>query len=101
MVQNPEILVRDGRIVSVRPASATPSAAPSGEAGTRIALPGMTLVPGLIDMHVHLDSDPTYGGYSYLEYNDRIWTPPRLQTIRRQAVRYDCSRISGLVLLHL
>ena len=30
-----------------------------------------------------------------------IWTPPRLQTIRFQAVRYDCSRISGLVLLHL
>jgi hypothetical protein len=30
-----------------------------------------------------------------------IWTPPRLQAIRLQAVRYDCSRISGLVLLHL
>jgi hypothetical protein len=30
-----------------------------------------------------------------------IWTPPRLQAIRFQAVRYDCSRISGLVLLHL
>jgi imidazolonepropionase-like amidohydrolase len=74
MVQNPEILVRDGRIVSVKPASAAPAAAPSGEAGTRIALPGMTLVPGLIDMHVHLDSDPTYGGYSYLEYNDRFWS---------------------------
>jgi imidazolonepropionase-like amidohydrolase len=34
----------------------------------------MTLVPGLIDMHVHLDSDPTYGGYTYLEYNDRFWS---------------------------
>ena len=33
--------------------------------------------------------------------NERIWTPPRLQTIRLQAVRYDCSRISGLILLHL
>jgi hypothetical protein len=32
---------------------------------------------------------------------DRIWTPPRLQTIRIQAVRYNCSRISGLLLLHL
>jgi hypothetical protein len=31
----------------------------------------------------------------------RIWTPPLLQTIRLQAVRYDCSRISGLELLHL
>ncbi|WP_292038900.1 hypothetical protein [Massilia sp. UBA6681] len=42
MVQNPEILVRGGRIVSVKPASATPAAAP-GKAGTRIALPGMTV----------------------------------------------------------
>jgi hypothetical protein len=33
--------------------------------------------------------------------NVRIWTPPRLQTIRLQAVRFDCSRISGLVLMHL
>jgi hypothetical protein len=32
---------------------------------------------------------------------DRIWTPPRLQKIRIQAVRYNCSRISGLLLLHL
>ncbi|MGX9217259.1 hypothetical protein ACWV27_02430 [Massilia varians] len=42
MVQNPEILVRDGRIVNVKPASATSAAAP-GDAGTRIALSGMTV----------------------------------------------------------
>ena len=75
MIDRPEILVRDGKIVSVKanaaPASATAAA---GENATRIALPGMTLLPGLIDMHVHLDSDPTYGGYSYLEYNDRFWS---------------------------
>lgn len=77
MVQNPEILVRDGRIVSVKPVAGTPAAgtpAAPADGGARIALPGMTLVPGLIDMHVHLDSDPTYGGYSYLEYNDRFWS---------------------------
>ena len=38
---------------------------------------------------------------SMMRLYDRIWTPPRLQAIRFQAVRYDCSRISGLVLLHL
>ena len=70
MIQNPEILVRDGKVVSLKPDAATP-AAPDA---TRIALPGMTLLPGLIDMHVHLDSDPTYGGYSGLEYNDRFWS---------------------------
>ena len=28
--------------------------------------------------------------------NDGIWTPPRLPAPRSSAVRYDCSRISGL-----
>jgi imidazolonepropionase-like amidohydrolase len=65
-VQNPQILVRDGRIVSV--------GAPAAAADRRIDLPGMTLLPGLIDMHVHLDSDPTYGGYTGLQFNDRFWS---------------------------
>ncbi len=69
MVAKPEILVRDGKVVSVKPGAGAPQAG-----ATRIDLPGMTLLPGLIDMHVHLDSDPTYGGYSYLEYNDRFWS---------------------------
>ena len=30
----------------------------------------------------------------------RIWTPPRLQALRSLALRYDCSRISGLYLPH-
>ena len=71
MVQRPEILVRDGKVVSIKPDAGAPQAAGGA---TRIDLPGMTLLPGLIDMHVHLDSDPTYGGYSYLEYNERFWS---------------------------
>jgi imidazolonepropionase-like amidohydrolase len=71
MVQRPEVLVRDGKVVSVKTDTGAPQ---PGETATRIALPGMTLLPGLIDMHVHLDSDPTYGGYSYLEYNERFWS---------------------------
>jgi len=31
-------------------------------------------VPGLIDMHVHLDSDPSYGGYTRYQFNDRFWS---------------------------
>ena len=43
-------------------------------AGTpRIDLPGMTLLPGLIDMHVHLDSPADIGGYSGLQFTDRFW----------------------------
>ena len=39
-----------------------------------IRLDGLTLVPGLIDMHVHLDSDPSYGGYTHYQFNDRFWS---------------------------
>lgn len=45
---------------------------PSG--AKRVDLPGQTLLPGLIDMHVHLDNDPTYGGYTGLQFNDRFWS---------------------------
>ena len=76
MLANPQILVRDGRIVSVT--SATTNTATAVEASNqglqKIDLPGMTLVPGLIDMHVHLDADPTYGGYSNLQFGDRFWS---------------------------
>src|SRR5262245_25238105 len=39
-----------------------------------VKLDGMTLVPGLIDMHVHLDSDPSYGGYTRYQFNERFWS---------------------------
>jgi imidazolonepropionase-like amidohydrolase len=29
-----------------------------------VELPGVTLLPGMIDMHVHIDSDPTLGGFT-------------------------------------
>jgi imidazolonepropionase-like amidohydrolase len=43
-------------------------------AGTKhIDLPGETLVPGLIDMHVHLNSLAEVGGYQGLKYTDSFW----------------------------
>ena len=69
LVDQPQVLVRDGRIVAVgRAGAAVPANA------RRIDLPGMTLLPGLIDMHVHLDSDPSYGGYTGLQFSDRFWS---------------------------
>ncbi len=42
--------------------------------GTKhIDLPGETLLPGLIDMHVHMNSLATVGGYSGLKYTDSFW----------------------------
>lgn len=47
------ILVEDGRILSVTPGAAVPAGA-----GDVIDLPGKTVLPGLIDLHVHLTGDP-------------------------------------------
>jgi imidazolonepropionase-like amidohydrolase len=68
-VADPQIVIRDGRIASVgRKGDAVPDGA------TRIDLAGKTLLPGLIDMHVHITSDPRYGGYSRLQFSDPFWS---------------------------
>jgi imidazolonepropionase-like amidohydrolase len=69
MIDHPQITIVDGRIAAV---AAQGSAAPAG--ARRIDLPGMTLLPGLIDMHTHLTSDPRYSGYRALEFTDNFWT---------------------------
>ena len=69
LIDNQQIVVREGRIVSVGRAG---DAFPAG--AERIDLKDMTLLPGLIDMHVHIDSDPTYSGYTYLQFSDRFWS---------------------------
>ncbi len=53
-----------GRIIAAGPAATTPI--PAG--ARRVDLGGLTMLPGLIDMHVHLTSDPTLSGYRSLEY---------------------------------
>jgi imidazolonepropionase-like amidohydrolase len=53
------IVVRGGRIESVGPASSTRAPADA----TTIDLSGYTVLPGLIDTHTHLTSDPTLPPY--------------------------------------
>lgn len=68
MVERPQIVVQGERIASVgRQGEPVPDGA------RRIDLGNRTLLPGLIDMHVHLDSDPRYGGYSGLQFTDSFW----------------------------
>jgi imidazolonepropionase-like amidohydrolase len=72
VVEEPVIVITDGRIASVVGRGGARPVIPAG--ATRIDLPGKTLLPGLIDMHVHLDSNPRYGGYSGLQFTDQFWT---------------------------
>ncbi len=71
LVDHPRITVTDGRITAV--SAGTDNALPAGDA-EHIDLPGMTLLPGLIDMHTHITSDPRYSGYRGLEFTDNFWT---------------------------
>ena len=67
---NPAILIGDdGRIQMI--GNLASMTIPAGTA--TVDLPGMTLLPGLIDMHVHLDSPADIGGYRGLEYTDSFW----------------------------
>jgi imidazolonepropionase-like amidohydrolase len=68
-VDHPQITITDGRITAL---GGTPP--PASAAVRRVDLPGVTLLPGLIDMHVHLTSDPRYGGYRGLPFTDNFWT---------------------------
>jgi imidazolonepropionase-like amidohydrolase len=69
-VEGPAIFIGDdGRIQSIGSLAAL-----QVPAGTRhINLAGKTLLPGLIDMHVHLDSPADIGGYRGLEFTDSFW----------------------------
>ena len=68
-VDNPLVIVTDGRITAVgKKGDAVPKGAKV------VDLPNATLLPGLIDMHVHLDSLAEVGGYNSLQYSDRFWS---------------------------
>ena len=67
-VEEPVVVITDGRIVSVVGRGGARPVIPAG--ARRIDLPGHTILPGLIDMHVHLDSSPFYGPYQSLQFTD-------------------------------
>jgi imidazolonepropionase-like amidohydrolase len=67
-VERPQIVIAAERIEKVgRQGDPVPADA------HRIDLPGQTLLPGLIDMHVHLTSDPRFSGYRALQFTDSFW----------------------------
>jgi imidazolonepropionase-like amidohydrolase len=77
-VDRPQVLISDGRIVSVgHQGDAVP-----GEA-RRLDLGDRTLLPGLIDMHVHLTIDPLFSGYRRLQFTDSFWMTVGVANARR------------------
>jgi imidazolonepropionase-like amidohydrolase len=68
-IVRPQVTITDGRITAVGDQNS-----PVDPGVRHIDLPGMTLLPGLIDMHVHLTHDPRYSGYRSLEFTDNFWT---------------------------
>jgi imidazolonepropionase-like amidohydrolase len=80
IVPDPVVVITNGRIASVVGRGAARPIIPEG--ARRIDLPGHTLVPGLIDMHVHLDSNPRYGGYTGLQFTDTFWVAQGVSNAR-------------------
>ncbi len=67
-LERPLVLIVDGKVARVGTAG---DAVPAG--ASRLDLPGVTLLPGLIDMHVHLDTLAHIGGYNFYQYSDAFW----------------------------
>ncbi|MCW1984639.1 UNVERIFIED_ORG: imidazolonepropionase-like amidohydrolase [Sphingomonas sp. R1F5B] len=68
-VDGAQVVITDGRITAVgKSGDAVPAGAEVVDLGQR------TLLPGLIDMHVHLTGDPTLSGYRGLEFTDNLST---------------------------
>ncbi|HET7501939.1 MAG TPA: amidohydrolase family protein [Kofleriaceae bacterium] len=67
-LDRPQVIIVDGRITHVgKQGEAIPAGA------TRVDLPGVTLLPGLIDMHTHLSASPLFAGYNRLLFTDSFW----------------------------
>jgi imidazolonepropionase-like amidohydrolase len=77
-VEQPQIVITDDRISAVgRQGDPVPADARKIDLGNR------TILPGLIDMHVHLTSDPVFSGYRRLEFTDSFWMTVGVANARR------------------
>ncbi|WP_033921131.1 Xaa-Pro dipeptidase [Sphingomonas sp. 37zxx] len=68
VIEEPVIVITDGRVSSVVGRNGGRPDIPAD--AQRIDLPGKTLLPGFIDMHVHLAGSARIRGYKSLEYTD-------------------------------
>ncbi|KAK4544132.1 hypothetical protein LTR36_004630 [Oleoguttula mirabilis] len=88
-IESGSVLVEDGKISTV-------SASPIDYSGTTFAKPGHTLLPGLIDVHIHADSgNPTalpqslrFGVTTVCDLHNEY---PNIQKLRQQVEGGDCA----------
>lgn len=78
IVDYPAVMITNGRITGIGDARTIKI----GGDVKHIALPGRTILPGLIDMHVHLDSLAEIGGYNSLQYTDSFWMAAGVKNAR-------------------
>ncbi len=71
-LDEPVVVITDGRIASVVTRGGARPNIPAE--AKRIELGDATILPGLIDMHVHLTSLAEIGGYNGLKYTDSFWS---------------------------
>jgi imidazolonepropionase-like amidohydrolase len=69
IIEYPAIFVTDGKVTSVADARTVRW----GAGVTHVDLGERTVLPGLIDMHVHLTGLAEIGGYQSLKYTDSFW----------------------------
>jgi imidazolonepropionase-like amidohydrolase len=69
-VEKPVVIVTDGRITAV----GQQGNLQVPEGAKRIDLGSKTLLPGLIDMHVHLTALAEIGGYNAFKHTDSFWS---------------------------
>ncbi len=85
------VLVHDGLIAAVGPATSLDT-----PAGTqRVALPGATLTPGLIDLHSHLFLHP----YNETSWNDQVLTEPQDYRTLEAAAHAKATLLAGFTTL--
>lgn len=78
VIERPQIVITGERIASVgKQGETVPADARKLDLGAR------TLLPGLIDMHVHLTSDPLFSGYRKLQFTDSFWMAVGAANARR------------------
>ncbi|TZG29526.1 metal-dependent hydrolase family protein [Sphingomonas montanisoli] len=77
----PIVVITDGRVAALATGNNMRIAIPEG--AKRIDLGDVTILPGLIDMHVHVTGDPTIDTQSALEHSDAFWMTVGVHNVQK------------------